>query len=502
MSPLLQQLDGRPAASLAVVDERGEHSWEAIRAASMVAARRLTTLAEPADVPGEGRVGPRVGVLVEPGHRWLAAMLGIWRAGMVAVPLSPRHPDRELRALLDDAGAALIVHDAPNHRPALPIPPIATDALFEASSAPTPLPIANEPLAMLLYTSGTTGRPKGVRLGHRQLAHQAGLLVDAWALAGRRALLHALPLHHMHGIAIALLPCLLAGMHARMIPRFEARAVWEALGEVDTFMGVPTMYHRLLDAFDDASAEARQRWSAAARSIGLFTSGSAALPVTLAERWSAVAGRIPLERYGMTEIGVGCSNPLPPTERRRGWVGRPLPTLEIRILDEDGRAGDGPGMLEARGPGVFDGYWRRPDATADAFHDGWFVTGDVAERDGTGFVKLLGRSSVDILKSGGYKLSALEIEEHLRDHEAVAEVAVVGLPDAIYGQVVAAVVVPHPTRRAEPSQLRLWLADRIAGYKIPRRWAVVEELPKNALGKVLKPALVAELTAESRQETT
>lgn len=485
MSALLVALDRHDDAVLAISDREGDHPWGAIRSKAAAMARRLAS--DPTLGPDDG-VGARIGVLVSPGHRWLATLIGIWRAGMVAVPLSPRYPDRELTDLLDDAGAAMVVHDARNHRAELGIRLVAVeDLLTGAATAPTR---ATDPLAMLLYTSGTTGRPKGVRLGHRQLAHQANLLVRAWGLADRTALLHVLPLHHMHGIAIALLPSLVAGMTVRMLPKFDAETVWDALGDVDTFMGVPTMVHRLLEAHDAAPEPQQTRWRESATKLSLCTSGSAALPVTLAERWRAVTGRIPLERYGMTEIGVGCTNPLDPTKRRRGWVGRPLPTLQTRIVDEDtGETGDGPGMLEVRGPSVFDGYWRRPEATAEAFHDGWFITGDVAERASDGSIKLHGRRSVDILKSGGYKLSALEIEEQLRDHEAVAEVAVVGVPDEVWGQVVAAVIVPRPGTQIDEEAMRAWLAERLADYKIPRLWAVREALPKNALGKVLKRSL-------------
>ena len=499
MSALLEALDQHDDTARAVVDGDGAHEWGAIREAARTLTTHLTS--EPAIAPRnrpDEHVGARIGVLVEPGRRWLATIMGIWRAGMVAVPLSPRYPDRELAGLLDDADASALIHDATNYRPEIGVPLLRVEPLIEGGKRTAPV-VRDEPLAMLLYTSGTTGKPKGVKLEHAQLAHQARSLVQAWGLAKRRALLHVLPLHHMHGIAIALLPSLVAGMHARMLPGFDASVVWEALDRVDTFMAVPTMIHRLLDTYDGASPAERDRWQRAARSLGLVTSGSAALPVALAERWRAVAGRIPLERYGMTEIGVGCSNPLEPEERRRGWVGRPL--LEARILDETGCTGDGPGMLEVRGPSVFSGYWRRPDATAQAFHDGWFVTGDVAERGEDGFIKLHGRRSVDILKSGGYKLSALEIEEHLRDHTAVAEVAVVGLPDPMWGQLVAAVIVARPGEPIDDGAMRAWLSERLADYKVPRRWAVRDALPKNALGKVLKPALIASLLAESRQDT-
>jgi malonyl-CoA/methylmalonyl-CoA synthetase len=288
-----------------------------------------------------------------------------------------------------------------------------------------------------------------------------------------------------------------------MLPRFDPHRVWEeiARGDVTVWMAVPTMYQRLLEAFDAADPATQARWSKGARALRLATSGSAALPVTLAARWSAIAGAVPLERFGMTEIGVGMSNPLDVAGRRPGSVGPALPTVESRIVDESGRDLDaGPGELLIRGPSVFPGYFRRDEATRAAFtDDGWFKTGDVAERTPDGYVRLLGRTSVDILKSGGYKLSALEIEEVLRESPAVAEVAVVGLPDETWGDRVVAVVVPRPGHAASfsPDALRAWAKERLAPYKVPREVRVVSALPRNALGKVVKPDLVKSLIKEA-----
>jgi len=260
------------------------------------------------------------------------------------------------------------------------------------------------------------------------------------------------------------------------------------------------MYQRLFEAFDAADAATQARWAAGAARLRLATSGSAALPVTLAARWARVAGAVPLERFGMTEIGVGTSNPLDPGGRRPGSVGFPLPTVETRIVDEAGEVlAEGPGELHVRGPSLFAGYWQRPDATLAALAEGgWFKTGDVAVRTPEGHVRLLGRTSVDILKSGGYKLSALEIEEALREHPAIAEVAVVGVPDEAWGDRVVAAVVPVPGRAGEcaPELLRAWAKERLAPYKVPRDVKVVASLPRNALGKVVKPELVKALTAE------
>ncbi|WP_437576058.1 AMP-binding protein [Sorangium sp. So ce887] len=375
--------------------------------------------------------------------------------------------------------------------------------------------IAADDPALLLYTSGTTGKPKGALLTHRNLAVQAELLRAAWGFSEHDVLLHALPLHHLHGVAIALTTSLLAGSATRMLPRFDAQRVAAEIARrsATAFMAVPTMYQRLFEQLDRGDALG---FAAGARALRLATSGSAALPVTLAERWRDLTGTIPLERFGMTEIGVGMSNPLDPGGRRAGWVGSPLPTVEARITDDAGNASEwapdevsgeavaqrggaavARGELWIRGPSVFKGYLGREDATAAAFQDGWFRTGDVAERSGDGCFRLLGRTSVDILKSGGYKLSALEIEEALREHGAIAEVAVIGVPDEAWGERVVAVVVAAPGREAEcaTGPLRAWAKERLAPYKVPRESIVVPSLPRNAMGKVVKPEIAKAIAA-------
>ncbi|HEU4533851.1 MAG TPA: AMP-binding protein, partial [Polyangiaceae bacterium] len=288
-----------------------------------------------------------------------------------------------------------------------------------------------------------------------------------------------------------------------MLPRFEAAAVWDALGGGTVFMGVPTMYHRLLEALDAAPAERRERWAASARALRLSTSGSAALPVALAGRWAEVTGRPPLERYGMTEIGMATSNPLE-GERRPGTVGTPLPGVELRCVAEGGgEAAPGEaGEIWVRGPSVFAGYVGRDEATRASFADGWFRTGDVAVVEAGGYVRLLGRASVDILKSAGYKLSAVEIEEALRAHAAVDDAAVVGLPDEALGERAVACVVARPGAAGPGlgAELAAHCRARLAPYKVPRAFVVVAELPRNALGKVQKPELVRRLLAAPSPE--
>jgi malonyl-CoA/methylmalonyl-CoA synthetase len=249
---------------------------------------------------------------------------------------------------------------------------------------------------------------------------------------------------------------------------------------------VPTMYSKLLAAWHDADEDARRTWSAGARRLRLMVSGSAALPVSVLERWREATGHTLLERYGMTEIGMALSNPLD-GERRPGTVGEPLPGVEVRLVDEAGReVGPGlPGEIEVRGASVFLEYWQRPDATREAFRDGWFRTGDVAVVEG-GRYRILGRLSADIIKTGGYKVSALEIEEVLREHPAVLDCAVVGVPDETWGERVAVAVVARAGRAPGTEDLRAWASSRLSAHKLPTRVALVAELPRNAMGKVEK----------------
>jgi malonyl-CoA/methylmalonyl-CoA synthetase len=469
--------------------------------------------------------GERVAILLEPSGAWVACFFGVQLAGGVVVPLSPLHPREEIAYFLATSGARRVLLDQAHEdrrgwfEDAEVIatgPLLAGPATGASPPGPATLPpgsVISPPAAsltwaparadspaLMLFTSGTTGKPKGAVLTHGNLATQAGLLGEAWGVRSEDVLLHALPLHHMHGVCIALLTTLLAGAGARLLARFEAPVVWEALPACTVWMAVPTMYHRLLQAFDAADEATRARWTEGARRLRLATSGSAALPVSLAERWRELTGEIPLERFGMTEIGVGLSNPLV-GRREPGSVGRPLRTVEARVVREDGgeaAAGEA-GELLIRGPSVFAGYFGREEATRAAFREGWFVTGDTAAVSVDGTVKILGRTSVDILKSGGYKLSALEIEEALRRHPAVSEVAVVGLPDEAWGErVVAAVVlVGGMTQQVTSGELRAFCKEHLAAYKVPREAIFLEQLPRNALGKVVKPELIRQLAGRT-----
>ena len=296
----------------------------------------------------------------------------------------------------------------------------------------------------------------------------------------------------MHGIVNVLTSALWNGATCEILPRFHAVDVWERLarGEVTLYMAVPTVYRRLISAWEDTDPETRSAWSDGAQACRLMVSGSAALPAPTLERWEEITGQRLLERYGMTEIGMGLSNPLE-GERRAGHVGTPLPGVAVRLVDDAGEPLDDgqAGHVQVRGPTVFEAYWRKPTETQTAFtEDGWFRTGDQAVVE-EGSYRLLGRSSVDILKTGGEKISALEIEEVLRALEGVSDCAVVGVPDADWGDRVCAAVVPAGSPRISANTIRRFARDRLAPYKVPKDIVIVSALPRNAMGKVTKLAV-------------
>ncbi|MFN7988139.1 MAG: acyl-CoA synthetase [Thermoanaerobaculia bacterium] len=480
---------GTDPGRAAVVDAHGRTTYGGLLASAEGVAAAL--LGGRASLEGE-----RVAILAAPGLPFVAALLGAWRAGGVAVPLALVHPQAEHAYVLDDAGAGHAVADAASASRLAPLAAergipllVAEKAGASRTTRPFPAPRPEEP-ALVLYTSGTTGKPKGAVHTHGSLAAQVASLSEAWEWSSRDAIPNVLPLHHTHGLVNVTLCALANGAAVEMLPGFDAEACWRRLGEggLTLFMAVPTVYAKLAAAWTGADAPTRARRSEACRLLRLMVSGSAALPVPLLSRWEELSGHRLLERYGMTETGMVLSNPLR-GERLPGTVGRPLPLAEVALLDEAGApcADGAPGELRVRGATLFHEYLGRPEETAKAFADGWFLTGDVAARE-DGVYRILGRASTDILKSGGYKLSALEIEDALRLHPGIRDVAVVGLPDEEWGERVAAAIVPEgepPTLAA----LRSWARERLAPYKVPTRLAVVPDLPRNALGKVTKAAV-------------
>jgi len=475
----------------AVVDLEGGYSYRSL----LVAAERVASglLAGQADLEEE-----RIAFCAPPGFSYVAAQWGIWLAGGTALPLFPGHPLPEIEYQLEDAQVRSVLCHPDFEAKLLPaaerlgIPLASTTEAFGAPPRRALPALEPQRRAMILYTSGTTSKPKGVVLTHANLSAQIASLVQAWEWRPEDHILHVLPLHHTHGIVNALCCALWSGATCEMLARFDPDEVWDrfARGGVTLFMAVPTIYVRLISAWEKAPPERRKILSQAAARLRLMVSGSAALPLEVFEKWREITGQSLLERYGMTEIGMALSNPLH-GERRPGCVGRPLPGVEVRLTDEEGRTVEEegrPGEIEVRGPTVFLEYWRRPEATKAAFREGWFRTGDIAVLD-RGAYRILGRSSVDIIKTGGYKVSALEIESVLSSHPAIRECAVVGIEDAEWGERVAAAVVLKPGCSLTLPELRSWAKERLAPYKVPTLLHCFNALPRNVLGKVTKPEL-------------
>ncbi|MCB2189161.1 MAG: acyl-CoA synthetase [Deltaproteobacteria bacterium] len=470
----------------AIIDAEGrftyDHLWQASGGLATALLQGEPDLAE-----------QRVALLAPPGFRYTACLLGIWRAGGVAAPLAVSHPRPELEYVIDDSQASCLLTTPEFAEKLRPIarerslPLLMVDLSQLAPSGPLPH-LTPARRAMLVYTSGTTGKPKGAVFTHRTIHYQMTGLLTGWGWGQEDHILHVLPLHHSHGIIIILLCALWSGAVCEMLPGFEAEAVWQRLGsgELTLFMAVPTVYTRLIAAWEAASPARRARFSEGAAKLRLMVSGSAALPVRVLNKWQEITGQILLERYGTTETGIVLSNPLQ-GPRLPGTVGLPLRADEVRVVDAKGdTAPEGtPGELLVRSPSLFLEYWQRPQATAEAFVDGWYRTGDVVVVE-KGVYRVMGRSSVDIIKTGGFKVSALEVEETLREHPAVQDCAVVGVPDEEWGQRVAAAVVLRPGASLDLEGLRAWAKELLAPYKVPSRLHLVKHLPRNPMGKVTK----------------
>lgn len=435
----------------------------------------------------------RITFLVPPSFEYTAVEWGIWKAGGIAVPLCVLHPLPSIQYVLEDTQAEIVItHEnfiefLKPLESILGITLVSLRSILEENTSALP-ELEPSRRAMILYTSGTTSKPKGVVTTHANIEAQITTLVNAWEWEKDDYILNILPLHHVHGIVNVMSCALWSGACCEFLPKFNDEKVWDIIksGRLTLFMAVPTIYYKLIAFWDKASKKQQEELSEAASKLRLMVSGSAALPVPVLEKWRAISGQTLLERYGMTEIGMGLSNSYR-GERRPGHVGLPLPSVEMRLVDSQNKqvGANEPGEFQIKGPSVFKEYWQKPEATQKAFtEDGWFITGDIGMLN-NGLYKILGRDSVDIIKSGGYKISALEIEDVLRKHEQINDCAVVGLPNEEWGELIAACLVSS-SKELDTKVLSNWLKTQMPAYKLPRKYVLVKELPRNVLGKVTK----------------
>jgi malonyl-CoA/methylmalonyl-CoA synthetase len=421
--------------------------------------------------------GDRVVVSATTSVELVVAHVAALRLGLVVVPVNGAYSVREVTHIVGDCEPAACIVDDERRAMFAEVAGagcvVTTPDLDLPDGEPPALDVSTgDDLALLCYTSGTTGAPKGAMLSHGNTLASCEALRLAWRWTNTDRLVLALPLFHVHGLGVGLHGTLLSGASAVLVPRFDPDAVFDAAREhgATMFFGVPTMYTRL-------AASPRVSELAALR---LCVSGSAPLPASLHDALAARAGVRVLERYGMTETIMNVSNPYD-GERRAGTVGFPLPGVEVRLDDTTDE-------ILLRGPNVFPGYWRRPDATRDAFtDDGWFRSGDVGAFDPDGYLRIVGRAK-ELIISGGFNVYPREVEDVLLEHPAVAEVAVVGEPSDEWGELVVAVVVPT-SGTVDEDELLQFAAGQLAAYKRPRRIRVVDSLPRNALGKVVRAEL-------------
>ncbi len=479
------------ATKIALRDEQGSYTYQELFYKAQQVAFFLLNKQQEQHLQNQ-----RIAYLFPSCKEYAAVQWGIWLSGGVAVPLSPLHPKAEMEYFIQDSSASLVVLYNHFASESFSIPSITWQEIEQCSenlqSFSTLPKIDSESPALMIYTSGTTGKPKGVVLTHKNLRFQIETLVKAWEWKNTDKILHVLPLHHIHGIVNALHCALYAGAEVVFLPKFHAQKVWQMWQQepFSVFMAVPTIYKRLIDEWHKADEKEKIAMQNACKSMRLMISGSAALPVSILEEWQKISGHFLLERYGMSEIGMAISNPLH-GKRKAGFVGVPLPNIQVRLVDEnnqsvqEGQAGE----IQVKGDNVFVGYWNRAEATQESFtDDGFFRTGDIALQDEEGYFKILGRKSTDIIKTAGYKVSAIEIEETLRQHPQINDCTVVGIDDEDKGEKIVAFVIPK-SKELDEVALKNWLKEIFAHYKIPSQILFVEDFPRNAMGKVVKSEL-------------
>lgn len=522
---------------IALVDHSGNHTYDQLHKNSNKLSETINNLLS-------GDPQQRVAVLVPNNVSYVISLLATWKSGHMCVPLSHLYPKPQLEYFLKDSQATLLVSTEEHEDMARSLSQstgVPTFILNANNTSETPLDVhpnsngffndvfLNKSKALIVYTSGTTGPPKGVVVSHVNLEHQVKALINGWSITKSDIILHTLPLHHVHGIVAALLSILAVGGTCVMLPKFDAQQVWKRLmdttqgpGRVNMFMAVPTIYAKLIEEFEKSYAESPRTRdyirAVCVEKIRLMTCGSASLPDTILNRFKEISGHGLLERYGMSEIGFALSNPLD-GERKAGSVGTPMHGFEVRIAKANvytslgydiichstssqttvtpGTQGE-PGELHIKGPAVFGEYWNRPQETKSAFtQDGWFKTGDTFRFE-DGAYRIVGRTSVDVIKSGGYKVSALDVERVILSHDLVSECAVVGLPDMTWGQRIAAVVVLRSSKDQLPSKvdgniidnLRQFCKNKLPTYSVPTIIRITDTIHKNAMGKVNKKDLI------------
>jgi malonyl-CoA/methylmalonyl-CoA synthetase len=469
------------------------YTWRDLDRASAMIANLFDSLELPA--------GARVAVQADKSVEALMLYLGVLRAGLVYLPLNTAYQSAEIEYFVGNAEPAVVVCSSRNFpwvskiafragtRNVYTLDDDISGTLLEraAAHADTHEPALRraDELAAILYTSGTTGRSKGAMLTHGNLLSNARVLKDYWDWRPGDVLIHALPIFHVHGLFVAIHGALLNGSRMIWFSRFDPAATAARLRDATVFMGVPTLYVRMLGE----AALSR----AACAGMRLFISGSAPLLRETFDAWSERTGHVILERYGMSETLMLTSNPCRAADGQRvgGTVGFALPGVGVRVHDDKGMpvAAGEIGGIEVKGPNVFSGYWRMPEKTAEEFtHDLWFRTGDVGRMDGDGRLTIVGRSK-DLIISGGYNVYPAEVEGVINELPGVAESAVIGVPHPDFGEGVVAVVVPRPGTALEPAAVTAALKGRIANFKVPKRVYVVAELPRNAMGKVQKNLL-------------